>query len=667
MNRLRFSGLAVLCLYASASLAAPSNDQLVDAISVDSLPFSQQQSVTAATDEASEQGASCVGDRYYGSVWYRYTAPAAQVFVVDTLGSDYDTVLSIWTGSTHPLTEISCNDDVGTVLQSQSFIETVADTTYWIKISSLEASGGTLRLNAHTVNPLGNDDLTAAMLITPDDRLMFNAEQLTVGASMENAEVTPSCAVSGEVNSSVWYRYTPSAAQSVSFNTAGSDYDTVLALWTGSAHPLTEIACNDDNGGNPTSQLGAELSAGTTYWLQVSGGQAATGILVFSMLPTPSNISAVEATVSPTRLPVVHNQFTHGALSNAAPPSCGFEVGREVWFVYTAENTGSVQIDTLGSDYNTVLSVWTGEPDALTEQACNDDAPLLGDFRVISQLTMDMTAGTSYYINVSGYEGETGALALSLSAAQRDFSIVQQPSDQQIQAGETATLSVAVAALSEAQGLTNPVAYQWYMGEVGDTSTPVGSDEVTYTSSALTQSTRFWVQVRNPTGSENSVSALVQVGDTSEIPNTVTNGAGITPEFTALSTQSHFQASLVSLPDEQATSMVSEQDTVRFEYSIQVDPEHVGQAATVVIVGQYQGTDLGGLFAFDQTQWLLWDGTFEGLGQLQSVVQLPSVLTVPLFEGQLLGLTGDFTFFLGYRLADGSLFYSTEPFSFSVN
>ncbi len=666
MNRLRFSWLAVFCLYASASLAAPSNDQLVDAITIDSLPFSQQQTIAAATDEAQETSASCVGDRYYGSVWYRYTAPAAQVLVVDTLGSDYDTVLSIWTGSTHPLTEVSCNDDAGTVLQSQSFVETVADTTYWIKVSSVEAIGGNLQLNARTIDPLNNDDLSAATVITPNDRLVFSAEQLTVGASIESAEMTPSCVVSGVVDNSVWYRYTPSATQTLSFNTDGSDYDTILALWTGSTHPLTEVACNDNNGGNPTSQLRAELSAGTTYWLQISGEQAASGILVFSMLPTPTNISAVEATVLPTLLPVVHNQFTHGALSNSATPSCGFNVGSEVWFVYTAENTGSVQIDTLGSAYNTVLSVWTGEPDALTEQACNDDAPLLGDFRVISQLAMDMTAGTSYYINVGGYEGETGALALSLSAAQLDFDIVQQPSAQQIQAGETATLSVQIAAIPEAQGFTSPVKYQWYMGEVGDMSTPVGSDAATYTTSALTQSARFWVQVSNPTGYENSVSALVQVGDTSE-PTPVTNGAGLTPDFTELSTQSHFQPSLVTLPDEQAASTVSEQDNVRFEFTIQVDPEHVGQAATVVIVGQYQGSDLAGLFAFDQTQWLPWDGTFDGLGQLQSVEQLPSVLTVSLFEGQLLGLTGDFTFFLGYRRADGSLFYSTEPFSFSVN
>ena len=45
--------------------------------------------------------------------------------------------------------------------------------------------------------------------------------------------------------------------------------------------------------------------------------------------------------------------------------------------------------------------------------------------------------------------------------------IVAQPSDQSIQRGGTATLSVVATGLE-------PLAFQWHRGVTGDTSTPVG-------------------------------------------------------------------------------------------------------------------------------------------------------------------------------------------------
>ena len=37
--------------------------------------------------------------------------PAAQTLTIDTFGSDYDTVLAVWTGSRGSLTNVACNDD----------------------------------------------------------------------------------------------------------------------------------------------------------------------------------------------------------------------------------------------------------------------------------------------------------------------------------------------------------------------------------------------------------------------------------------------------------------------------------------------------------------------------------------------------------------------------
>ena len=61
------------------------------------------------------------------SVWWRWTAPFSGRLVVDTFGSDFDTLLAAYTGtSVSTLTLIAANDDtVG--LQSQISLDVVAE------------------------------------------------------------------------------------------------------------------------------------------------------------------------------------------------------------------------------------------------------------------------------------------------------------------------------------------------------------------------------------------------------------------------------------------------------------------------------------------------------------------------------------------------------------
>ena len=57
----------------------------------------------------------------------------------------------------------------------------------------------------------------------------------------------------------------------------------------------------------------------------------------------------------------------------------------------------------------------------------------------------------------------------------------------------------------------NAVNYQWYQGNAGDTSTPVGSNLNTLYTPTLSVSTNYWVRVSNATGSVNSVTAVLTV------------------------------------------------------------------------------------------------------------------------------------------------------------
>lgn len=78
---------------------------------------------------------------------------------------------------------------------------------------------------------------------------------------------------------SVWWLWTPAASGTASFDTHGSGFDTVLAVYTGSSvTALAAVASNDNDGaaGN-ASGLGFAATAGTTYRIAVDGSSGASG------------------------------------------------------------------------------------------------------------------------------------------------------------------------------------------------------------------------------------------------------------------------------------------------------------------------------------------------------------------------------------------------------
>lgn len=84
--------------------------------------------------------------------------------------------------------------------------------------------------------------------------------------------------------------------------------------------------------------------------------------------------------------------------------------------------------------------------------------------------------------------------------------INMQPQGQSIASGERATLSVLSTG-------TPPIHYQWYEGESGVESNPVGADSTVFTTPVLTESTSYWVKISNAAGEVNSATVTVTVGN----------------------------------------------------------------------------------------------------------------------------------------------------------
>ena len=94
---------------------------------------------------------------------------------------------------------------------------------------------------------------------------------------------------------------------------------------------------------------------------------------------------------------------------------------KSVWYQWQAPSTGSVTIDTIGSDFDTVLAVYTGNTlGALNLVANNDDNedPNTPQHEVTSLVTFTATQGTTYRIAVNGFNnagsgGDTGDIKLN--------------------------------------------------------------------------------------------------------------------------------------------------------------------------------------------------------------------------------------------------------------
>ncbi len=120
--------------------------------------------------------------------------------------------------------------------------------------------------------------------------------------------------------------------------------------------------------------------------------------------------------------------------------------------------------------------------------------------------TPALTATTRYWARVANTSGFTDSSTAVVTVAENIVApvITQQPASVTIDSGGTATLSVTASG-------TTP-AFQWYIGLTGDTSLPVpGAFSASFTTPALSTTTRYWVRASNSAGDADSDAALVTV------------------------------------------------------------------------------------------------------------------------------------------------------------
>ncbi|MGD1714648.1 S8 family serine peptidase [Dapis sp. BLCC M172] len=370
-----------------------------------------------AENELEENGGS--------SVWWNWTAPTSGLVTITTNGSDFDTVLGIYTGdSVSDLTEVASNDDAGEGLQSLVTFEAFEGTNYKIAVDGYLGEQGNIVLDLlQQTTPISNDNFADSATLTG---IADTATASNVNASKEAGE--PNHA-ENDGGSSIWWNWTAPESGLVNINTFNSNFDTLLAAYTGpSLQELTEVASNDDGGFGTQSEIMFAVEAGTNYKIAVDGfdGEAGDVELALSLqtdLLANDNF-ANRISLNDTDIFTGRNE---GATSEPGEPAhAGNDGGASLWWTYTAPDSGIVTINTDGSDFDTILAAYTGSTLAeLTEVASSDDSV---DFGLQSEIIFDVVAGETYNIAVDGFDGEVGNINLEvfLSTFANDIDLSSQ-------------------------------------------------------------------------------------------------------------------------------------------------------------------------------------------------------------------------------------------------
>jgi hypothetical protein len=150
-----------------------------------------------------------------------------------------------------------------------------AGTTYQIAVDGFNGASGDIQLTVKMGVP--NDAFANPLQLAGsfDEYLAHN-----IGATAEVGEPYHWDTTGW---TSVWWTWVAPASGMVTFSTDGSNFDTIMAAYTGSTvSGLTLMANNDDYIGS-TSQISFYATAGVTYRIVVDGYEGWMGGIVLSV------------------------------------------------------------------------------------------------------------------------------------------------------------------------------------------------------------------------------------------------------------------------------------------------------------------------------------------------------------------------------------------------
>ncbi|HVU62694.1 MAG TPA: GC-type dockerin domain-anchored protein [Phycisphaerales bacterium] len=377
--------------------AAPANDLCTTPTPIGDGVYPMS-NIGATTDGV----ASCADSM--ADVWYLYTPGESGTAQIETCGSDFNTVLTIYDGPTCTSPELACSDDD---CRTQSFLTTpvVGGQPYLIRVAGAPppARGpaqGIGQLRVRVLHPPANDECANALPVGEGAFAYTNVDARTDGPD--------DC--DGLVND-VWFVYTPAATGLATFRAAG--FDTTMSVYQ-DACDGQQLGCNQDLP-SVEAMLRIGVTAGVTYYIRVGGDPAGSGVLTVSFEASPANDHCENA----AEVPLGSTPFTtRGADTDGPFLTCSLSsdhIAHDVWFSHTAAAAGDLTISTCGSLFDTLLAVYAdacpdggGAEIACDDNSCGDDGPSLVTIR-------NVAAGQRFIIRVGSFDGVVGDGVLNVA------------------------------------------------------------------------------------------------------------------------------------------------------------------------------------------------------------------------------------------------------------
>jgi hypothetical protein len=300
------------------------------------------------------------------------------------------------------------------------------------------------------------------------------------------------------------------------------------------------------------------LSVSTSASAQPANDSCASATTI-SATPYTDSENTTAATTDPQDPAPPDPSCVIGPCSDPVP-ACQ---GKSVWYVFTAPSAGIVVADTFDSDYDTILSAYTGScgslqgvpdgclggpnaghectsdfncPDSTCNIGCNDDDPLDGSQ---SRVSFEAGAGVTYSFMISAYNNDGGGLVLHV-----DFTAIASPtatptSAPTNQPTDTPTLPHTATATATDTPTQTPTDTPTAVPTATSTAAPTSTPTQTTTSTPTRSSTPIQTTSSTPTRSSTPTQTTTSTPTRSSTPTqtvTSTPTRSSTPTQTASST-----------------------------------------------------------------------------------------------------------------------------------
>ena len=371
------------------------------------------------------------------SVWFTWRATFTGAMALTTRGSGFDTVLAVYTNSSSPpsianLVLVASDDDSGGDLNSLVVFNCIEGVDYQIALDGIARGNGNIVLGLpaggyRVLNSSGVAESVPLIVAAPQSQTVPAGAlvPLNVGVisptTVRYQWFVNGAPISGATNSS--FNITNTQPVNVGqysvlvVNDAGSIRSRLASVEIGTGSNVNSEDKFSDlfpGGGPPPGPQ--SVTPRQDAYITVTAGTLGTQLLC-NFGSTTEN-----------------GEFNHGGVLG----------GASRWFVLRPSVSGTILIDTIGSDIDTVLAVYSGNDFSNLVYLAGDDNGAPDHIR--SLVRLNVTGGTDYSVAVDGKNGAQGNITLNWRLGTMP-TFIQPPQSQTVEAGSTVTFGVGPGGL----------------------------------------------------------------------------------------------------------------------------------------------------------------------------------------------------------------------------